>query len=124
MQVYVAAPLFTEAERAFNLVLTRAFEAEAIRSIYRSGVRLRPRIMAKTAIFYANLTALRTAKRSWPCAMALRSTAARLGNRLRLRAEYSDFCLRTHVRIVQRSDEQINLIILECLRALSPTIEQ
>jgi len=28
MRLYLAAPLFTEAERAFNLVLARALEAE------------------------------------------------------------------------------------------------
>jgi len=34
------------------------------------------------------------------------------------------FGLRTDVRIVQRSDELINLMILESLTELSPTIEQ
>jgi nucleoside 2-deoxyribosyltransferase len=34
------------------------------------------------------------------------------------------FGLRTDTRIVQRSGEQINLMILESLSELSPTIEQ
>ena len=39
MRLSVAAPLFTEAGRAFNLLLAQALEAEVIRSTCRSETR-------------------------------------------------------------------------------------
>lgn len=63
MWLYLAAPLFTEAERAFNLVLARALEAEG-HNVYlpqrdTPGAEAAGRT---TAIFHANLEALAKAE--------------------------------------------------------------
>ena len=60
MRLYLAAALFTEAERAFNLVLARALEAEG-HQVYLPQRDTPPSGAADrtTAIFNANLTALR-----------------------------------------------------------------
>jgi nucleoside 2-deoxyribosyltransferase len=126
MRLYVAAPLFTEAERAFNLVLARALEAEGL-DVYLPQ-RDTPETQAAdrvSSIFFANLAALRSADAvvavcdgsqvddgtAWEIGYAY-------GRNIRI------FGLRTDVRIVQRADEPINLMILEALRSLSSTIEE
>src|SRR5262249_5035527 len=126
MRLYVAAPLFTEAERAFNLVLARALEGEgpavALPQRDTSGTEAAERT---SSMFFANLAALRSADAvvavcdgsqvddgtAWEIGYAY-------GRNIRV------FGLRTDVRIVQRADEQINLMILESLGTLSSTIEE
>jgi nucleoside 2-deoxyribosyltransferase len=126
MRLYVAAPLFTEAERAFNLVLARALEA-AGHDVYLPQ-RDTPETEAAdrvSSIFFANLAALRSADAvvavcdgsqvddgtAWEIGYAY-------GRNIRV------FGLRTDVRIVQQADEPINLMILESLGPLSSTIEE
>jgi nucleoside 2-deoxyribosyltransferase len=62
MGLYVAAPLFTEAERAFNLVVARALEAEG-HQVYLPQRDTPPTHGngRTTSIFHANLVGLRNA---------------------------------------------------------------
>jgi nucleoside 2-deoxyribosyltransferase len=125
MRLYLAAPLFTGAERAFNLVLARALEA-AGHEVYLSQRDTPPTQDAQRTmtIFYANVAALRNAAAvvavcdgsqvddgtAWEIGYAYGRNIQILG-------------LRTDLRIVQGPDEPINLMILESLSELSPTIE-
>ena len=80
MRLYVAAPLFTEAERAFNLVLARALEAED-HQVYLPQ-RDTPETQAAdqtTSIVYANLAALRKADAIVAVCDGSRSTTAPRG---------------------------------------------
>lgn len=127
MRLYVAAPLFTEAERAFNLVLTKALEIEG-HQVYLPQ-RDTPSPMQETGrttmVFHANLVALRNAEAVVAVCDGSQvddGTAWEIGYAYGKNMQI--FGLRTDVRIVQRSDEQINLMILESLSELSPTIEQ
>src|SRR5262245_29392636 len=126
MRLYVAAPLFTEAERAFNLVLTHALEAEG-HEVYLPQ-RDTPETQAAdrtTSIFYANLAALRKADAVVAVCDGPQvddGTAWEIGYTYGKNIQI--FGLRTDVRIAQQSDEPINLMILESLSELSPTIEQ
>ena len=126
MRIYVAGPLFTEAERAFNLVLARALET-AGHEVYLPQRDTAPTSDAErtTTIFYANLAALRNAEAVVAVcdgAQVDDGTAWEIGYAYGRNVQV--FGLRTDVRIVQRSDEPINLMILESLSELSPTIEQ
>src|SRR5262249_40275942 len=92
VRLYLAAPVFSEAELAFNLILARALEAEG-HQVYLPQ-RDTPETQAAdrtTTIFYANLAALRKAD---ALVCSLRRLASRrrhrLGDRLRLRQEHSD----------------------------------
>jgi nucleoside 2-deoxyribosyltransferase len=126
MRLYVAAPLFTEAERAFNLVLAHALEAEG-HQVYLPQ-RDTPATQGAdrtTSTFYANLAALRRAEAVVAVCDGPQvddGTAWEIGYAYGKNIQI--FGLRTDVRIVQRSDERINLMILESLSELSPTIEQ
>src|SRR5215469_5161282 len=126
MRLYLAAPLFTEAERAFNLVLARALEAEG-HQVYLPQ-RDTPSTQAPdrtTSMFYANLAALRKADAIVAVCDGSQvddGTAWEIGYAYGKNIQI--FGLRTDTRIVQRSDEQINLMILESLSELAPTIEQ
>lgn len=78
-----------------------------------------------TTIFYANLAALRKADAVVAVCDGPQvddGTAWEIGYAYGRNIQI--FGLRTDTRIVQRSDEQINLMILESLSELSPTIEQ
>src|SRR5262249_18482694 len=114
MRLYVAAPLFTEAERAFNLVLARALEAEG-HQVYLPQ-RDTPSSDAAdrtTTIFYANLAALRKADGVVAVCDGSQvddGTAWEIGYAYDKNIQI--FGLRTDVRIVQRADELINLMIL------------
>jgi nucleoside 2-deoxyribosyltransferase len=126
MRIYVAAPLFTEAERAFNLVLGRALEA-AGHEVYLPQRDTPPTQDAErtTTIFYANLAALRNAEALVAVCDGSQvddGTAWEIGYAYGRNIQV--FGLRTDVRIVQRADEPINLMILESLSELAPTIEQ
>ena len=117
MRLYLAAPLFTEAERAFNLVLAQALEAEG-HQVYLPQ-RDTPSTEAPdrtTTIFYANLAALRKAD---AVVAVCDGTQVADGTAWEIGYAYGKniqiFGLRTDVRIVQRSDEQINLMVLESL---------
>jgi nucleoside 2-deoxyribosyltransferase len=126
MRLYVAAPLFTEAERAFNVVLARALEAEG-HQVYLPRRDTPPSEGGgrTTAIFWANLAALRAVEAVVAVCDGSQvddGTAWEIGYAYGRNIQI--FGLRTDVRIVQRSDEPINLMILESLSELSPTIEQ
>jgi nucleoside 2-deoxyribosyltransferase len=126
VRLYLAAPLFTEAERAFNLVLAQALEAEG-HQVYlpQRDTHSTQAPDRTTTMFYANLAALRKADAvvavcdgsqvddgtAWEIGYAYGKNIQILG-------------LRTDTRIVQRADEPINLMILESLSELLPTIEQ
>jgi nucleoside 2-deoxyribosyltransferase len=111
---------FSPKPSAFNLVLARAFEA-AGHDVYLPERDTPPTQVAdRTAtIFYANLAALRNAE---AVVAVCDGTAWEIG--YAYGGKIQIFGLRTDVRIVQRSDEPINLMILESLSELSPTIEQ
>ena len=127
MRLYVAAPLFSEAERAFNVVLARALEADGHDVYLPQRDTLAPtEDIGRTAlIFHANLAALRNAE-----ALVAVCDGSQVDDGTAWEIGYAYgrsqkiFGLRTDVRIVQRADEAINLMILESLSELSPTIEQ
>jgi nucleoside 2-deoxyribosyltransferase len=126
MRLYVAAPLFTEAERAFNAVLARALEADG-HDVYLPQRDVLPVKGAERtlSIFHANLAAL--AKVDAVVAVCDGSqvddgTAWEVGYAYGRNIQV--YGLRTDSRIVQQPDERINLMILESLSELSPTIEQ
>jgi nucleoside 2-deoxyribosyltransferase len=126
MRIYVAAPLFTEAERAFNLVLARALETEGHQVYLPQRDTPSPHGSGRTtSIFHANLVALRNAEALVAVCDGPQvddGTAWEIGYAYGKNIQI--FGLRTDVRIVQRADEPINLMILESLSELSPTIEQ
>jgi nucleoside 2-deoxyribosyltransferase len=126
MQLYIAAPLFTEGERAFNLVLARALEAEG------HGVLLPQRDTSPVdgsgrtmAMFQDNLAVLSKAD-----AVVAVCDGAQVDDGTAWEVGYAYgrnipvYGLRTDTRTVQQPDERINLMILESLSELSPTIEQ
>jgi nucleoside 2-deoxyribosyltransferase len=126
MRLYVAAPLFTEAERAFNLVLARALEA-AGHDVYlpQRDTPLTEGVGRTLAVFQDNLAALVKAEAVVAvCEGALvdDGTAWEVGYAYGLNIPV--YGLRTDTRIGQQADERINLMVLESLSALSPTIEQ
>jgi hypothetical protein len=62
MRIYAAAPLFTEAERAFNLVLARALEVEGHEVYLPQRDTPSPHGIGRiTSIFHANLVAHKAA---------------------------------------------------------------
>jgi hypothetical protein len=81
MRLYIAAPLFTEAERAFNPVLARALEAEG-HDVYlpQRDTRLIEGVGRTMAIFQDNLAAFMKAEAVVAvCEGAPRSTTGRPG---------------------------------------------
>jgi nucleoside 2-deoxyribosyltransferase len=126
MNLYVAAPLFSEADRVFNLTVARALEAEG-HHVYlpQRNTPAAEGAERTTAIFHASLAALTTADAvvaicdgpqvddgtAWEIGYAY-------GRNLPI------YGLRTDTRIVQQPDERINLMILGSLNDLSSTIER
>jgi nucleoside 2-deoxyribosyltransferase len=126
MRVYLAAPLFTEAERAFNAVLARALEAEG-HEVYlpQRDTPQTEGLGRTTTIFHANLLALRKAEAVVAICDGPQvddGTAWEIGYAYGRNIQV--FGLRTDPRITQQPDERINLMILESLSELSPSIEQ
>lgn len=125
MRLYVAAPLFTEAERAFNLGLARALEA-AGHDVYLPQ-RDTPAVEGTgrtTGLFQLNLTALMKAEAVVAVCDGPQvddGTAWEIGYAYGRSIQV--FGLRTDSRIGQQPDERINLMILESLSELSSTIE-
>jgi nucleoside 2-deoxyribosyltransferase len=126
MRLYVAAPLFTEAERAFNLVLVCALEA-AGHDVYlpQRDTPTAEGAERTRSIFRANLATLAKAD----AVVALcdgpqvdDGTAWEIGYAYGRNIQV--FGLRTDSRIGQQADERFNLMILESLSELSSTIEQ
>lgn len=126
MRIYLAAPLFTEAERAFNIVLAQALEAEG-HQVYvpQRDTPASESPDRMTTIFYANLAALRKVD---AVVAVCDGSQVEDGTAWEIGYAYGKniqiFGLRTDARIVQRADEPFNLMILESLSELSPTIEQ
>lgn len=126
MRIYLAAPLFTESERVFNLVLATALETEGHRVYLPQRETPSPEGAGRTtAIFRANLTALAEADAVVAVCDGPQvddGTAWEIGYAYGRNIQV--FGLRTDTRIGHQSDERINLMILESLNELSPTIEQ
>jgi nucleoside 2-deoxyribosyltransferase len=107
-------------------VLARALEAEGHQ--VHLPQRDTPNTQAAdrtTSIFYANLAALRRADAIVAVCDGSQvddGTAWEIGYAYGKNIQI--FGLRTDARIVQRADEPINLMIVESLSELSPTIEQ
>lgn len=126
MRLYLAAPLFTEAERAYNLVLAQALEA-AGHDVYLPQRDTLPAEGAERTrtIFHANLAALAKAEAVVAVCDGPQvddGTAWEVGYAYGRNIQV--FGLRTDSRIVQQPDERINLMILESMSELSSTIEQ
>jgi nucleoside 2-deoxyribosyltransferase len=126
MRLYIAGPLFTEAERAFNLVLARALEA-AGHDVYlpQRDTPGADGIGRTEAIFRANLAAL--AKVDAVVAVCDGSqvddgTAWEIGYAYGRNMQV--YGLRTDSRIGQQADEPVNLMILESLSEFSSTTDQ
>jgi nucleoside 2-deoxyribosyltransferase len=126
MQLYIAAPLFTEGERAFNLVLARALEAEG-HDVFLPQRDTSPVDGSRQtmAMFQDNLAVLSKAD-----AVVAVCDGAQVDDGTAWEVGYAYgrnipvYGLRTDTRTVQQPDERINLMILESLSELSPTIEQ
>lgn len=126
MRLYIAAPLFTEAELAFNLVLARALEA-AGHDVYlpQRDVPTAEGAERTRSIFQENLVALGKAEAVIAVCDGRQvddGTAWEIGYAYGRNLQV--YGLRTDTRIVQQPDEWINLMVLESLSELSPTIEQ
>jgi hypothetical protein len=123
MRIYLAAPLFTEAERAFNVVVARSLEADG-HDVYlpQRDTALAEGAGRTTAMFRSNSQRWQMPRPLWPSATARKSMTEPPGRSGTYMRGISG--LRTDSRIGQQSDEPINLMILESLSELSPTIEQ
>ncbi len=126
LNVYLAAPLFTDAERTFNLQLTRALEQAGHR------VHLPQRDTPAGAgpgrtrrLFEANLAGLTRAGAVVAVldgAQVDDGTAWEIGwARARGIPVYG---LRTDQRVSQQPDEPVNLMILESLRRLCTSVDE
>jgi nucleoside 2-deoxyribosyltransferase len=125
MRLYVAAPFFTEADRAFNLVLARALAADGHQvHLPQRDTPTDGRAGRTMTIFQANLTALRNVD-----AVVAVCDGSQVDDGTAWEIGYSygkniqSFGLRTDARIAQRSDEPIHPMILGSLSELSLTIE-
>ncbi len=120
MEIYLAAPLFTEAERAFNQQLTHELEADG------HAVYLPQRDTAAAAgtgrtqwLFAGNVAGLRRAQ-----ALVAVCDGAQVddGTAWEIGFAYGRgipvYGLRTDRRITQQADEPITLMVLESLSAL------
>ena len=126
MKLYLAAPLFSEAERAFNLALADALSA-AGHEVYLPQ-RDTPNVdgaARTTTVFRANLAAVAKAD-----AVVAVCEGPQVDDGTAWEIGYADgrnipvYGLRTDARRGQQPDERINLMILESLNELSPTIAQ
>ena len=126
MKLYLAAPLFSEAERAFNLAVAQALSA-AGHEVYLPQ-RDTPKVdgaARTTAVFRANLAALSNAD-----AVVAVCEGPQVDDGTAWEVGYAYgrnipvYGLRTDVRIGPQLDERINLMILESLNELSPSIPQ
>jgi nucleoside 2-deoxyribosyltransferase len=125
MNLYIAAPLFTEAERAFNAGLAQALDAEGHRVYLPQRDTPAAEGAGRTAaIFAANLSALISADAVVAVCDGPQvddGTAWEIGYAYSRNTQV--FGLRTDTRVGQQVDERVNLMVLECLTELSSTIE-
>ena len=126
MKLYLAAPLFSEAERAFNLALPDALSA-AGHEVYLPQ-RDTPNVdgaARTTTVFRANLAAVAKAD---AVVAVCEGPQVDDGTAWEIGYAYGRnipvYGLRTDARRGQQPDERINLMILESLNELSPTIAQ
>ena len=114
MNLYIAAPLFTEAERAFNVVLARALEAERHRVYLPQRDTPAAEGAGRTAaIFAANLSALIRADAVVAVCDGPQvddGTAWEIGYAYSRNTQV--FGLRTDTRVGQQVDERVNLMVL------------
>jgi nucleoside 2-deoxyribosyltransferase len=126
VNLYIAAPLFTEAERAFNVVLAQALEAEGHRVYLPQRDTPEAEGAGRTAaLFAANLSALSSADAVVAVCDGPQvddGTAWEIGYAYGRGMQV--FGLRTDTRVSQQVDERVNLMVLECLTELASTIEQ
>ena len=126
MKLYLAAPLFSEAERAFNLALADALSA-AGHEVYLPQ-RDTPNVdgaARTTTVFRANLASVAKAD---AVVAVCEGPQVDDGTAWEIGYAYGRnipvYGLRTDARRGQQPDERINLMILESLNELSPTIAQ
>jgi nucleoside 2-deoxyribosyltransferase len=111
MKLYIAAPLFTEAERAFNMVLAQALEADG-HEVYlpQRDTSNAEGAERTTAIFRSNLAVLTGAD-----AIVAVCDGPQVDDGTAWEIGYGYgrnipvYGLRTDTRIVQQADERINL---------------
>ena len=120
MRIYLAAPLFSEAERAFNEALAKALAAEGhdVHLPQRDTPNIESSARCAT-IFRANVAALTEAEAVVAVcdgAQVDDGTAWEIG--FAYARKIPVYGLRTDTRIVQQPDERINLMILEALTKL------
>jgi nucleoside 2-deoxyribosyltransferase len=122
----LAAPLFTEAERLFNVAVASRLRDES-HEVYLPQCET-PAIEGAgrtTTIFRANLAALATAD-----AIVAICDGPQVDDGTAWEIGYAYgrtipvYALRTDTRVVHQADERINLMILESLNELSPAVEQ
>ena len=125
MRVYLAGPLFTEAERAFNGTLAVRLEADG-HTVYLPQ-REAPEtegLERRRQIFGANVAALGSVD-----AVVAVCDGPQVDDGTAWEIGYAyargipAYGLRTDTRLTQRADEPINLMILESLRTLLPSVE-
>jgi nucleoside 2-deoxyribosyltransferase len=126
MRIYLAAPLFTEAERAFNVIVAKRLQAESHQVFLPQSDSLNHEGTGRTtAVFRANLAALGNAD-----AVVAICDGSQVDDGTAWEVGYAYgrnipiYALRTDTRLVQQADERINLMILESLDELSPSLEQ
>ena len=125
MRVYLAGPLFTEAERAFNGTLAARLEAEGY-TVYlpQRDAPETEGLERRRQIFRANISALGSVD-----AVVAVCDGPQVDDGTAWEVGYAAsrgipvYGLRTDPRLTQRADEPINLMILESLRALLPSVE-
>ena len=125
MRIYLAGPLFTEAERAFNGTLATRLEAEG-HTVYlpQRDAPEAAGLERRRQIFRANVSELASADVVVAVCDGPQvddGTAWELG--YAASRGIPVYGLRTDPRVTQRADEPINLMILESLRALLPSVE-
>jgi nucleoside 2-deoxyribosyltransferase len=126
MKLYIAAPLFTEAERGFNIVLAHALEAAGHEvHLPQRNTPNAEGAERTTTIFRGNIAAL---ARADAIVAVCDGPQVDDGTAWEIGYGYGRnipiYGLRTDTRIAQQADERINLMILESLNELSSTIEQ
>jgi nucleoside 2-deoxyribosyltransferase len=125
MRLYLAGPLFTEAERTFNRTLAERLEADGhIVSLPQRDTPEPEGPERGHRIFLVNLAGLTSAE---VVVAVCDGPQVDDGTAWEIGYAYARgipvYGLRTDPRITQRREEPINLMILEGLRALVPSVD-
>lgn len=126
LNVYLAAPLFTDAERAFNAGLCRALETRGHRVYLPQRDTPDTTGVGRTArVFQGNLAGLAAADAVVAVcdgAQVDDGTAWEIG--LAHARGIEVWGLRTDRRVSQQPDEPVNLMVLESLRRLCTSVDE